>query len=196
MGTGILVYGGTDNVVARNLIFDHEHIGIALLSRLEEDPNDDIASQNDKRPCREARQDPPVDPADIPDSLEWDPRGNRVTANVVTDSGIADLAVATFAADGSGLGNCFANNQFASSAPSRLETLAPCDGRGRGDWSAGALGLAALLAGDRPPEGDYKTTPVPAPQQNMPNADRAPARPATNEPPQIDLKAIDVPPKP
>ncbi len=197
MGTGILVYGGTHNVIERNLVFDHEHIGIGLLSRLEDDPNDDIPPPDDERPCREARQDPPPDPADIPDSLVWDALGNRVVGNVVADSAIADLAVATFGTDGSGLRNCFADNRFTSSAPEGLEALAPCESAGSdGDWSAGALDLAALLAANRLPEGDYKTTPVPAPQQNMPDADSAPARPATDQPPDVDLEAIEVPARP
>ena len=42
------------------------------------------------------------------------------------------------------LGNCFAGNTFTTSAPTDLETLAPCDGEGAGDWTAGALDLGAL----------------------------------------------------
>jgi hypothetical protein len=142
MGTGILVYGGTGNVVANNLVYDHAGIGIGLFSRLEDDPNAPLPSPDDERPCRETRQDPPVDPATIPASLVWDARGNRVTGNAVADSGVADIAVATRGTDPSRLDNCFDDNRYSSSAPTGLEALAPCDGAGSGDWSAGALDLA------------------------------------------------------
>lgn len=193
MGTGILVYGGRENVVARNLVYDHDGIGIGLLSRLEEDPNAAVPSPDDERPCRDARGDAPVDPADIPTSLVWDARGNRVVGNVVTDSGVADIAVATLGTDPSALDNCFGGNRYASSAPAELDTLAPCDGPGSGSWAAGALDLAALLAEERPPGGDYSTTPVPPPQPGMPDPDGAPARPASEGPPEVDVDAIDVP---
>ena len=193
MGSGIVVYGGRDNVVMRNLVRGHDGIGIGLLSRLEEDPNAPIPSEGAERPCRESREDPPVDPSDIPASLVWDARGNRVVENMVADSGIADIAVATFDADPAGLGNCFGDNRFTSSAPAGLEALEPCDRPGSGNWSAGALDLAALLGQERPAEGDYTTTPVPAPQPEMPDADTAPVRLASEGPPAIDLDTIDLP---
>jgi Right handed beta helix region len=193
MGTGILVYGGTENIVAKNLVFDHEGIGIGLFSRLEDDPNAPPPPPDDERPCRETREDPPADPAAIPASLVWDARGNQVVGNAVGDSRVADIAVATRGTDPSELDNCFDGNRYSSSAPAGLEALAPCEGSGRGDWSAGALDLAARLREERPPAGDYATTPVPPPQQNMPDADSAPARPATAEPPEIDVNAIDLP---
>lgn len=149
MGNGIVVYGGTNNVIVLNQVYDHERTGIGVFSRPEDDLNGAIPSANDdERPCHEARQDPPADPADVPDSLLWDARDDRVDGNVVSGSGVADLAVATLEDDGSALGNCFTDNEFASSAPARLEALAPCESQGSGDWSAGALDLAALLATD------------------------------------------------
>jgi Periplasmic copper-binding protein (NosD) len=196
MGTGILVYGGRDNVVARNLVYDHDGIGIGLLSRLEEDPNAPAPSRSDERPCRDKGLDLPVDPADIPTSLVWDASGNRVVGNVIADSRIADLAVATLGTDPAGLDNCFSGNRYGSSAPTGVESLSPCEGRGAGNWSAGALDLAAFHAEERPPGGDYSTTPVPAPQPDMPDAESAPARPATDGPPDVDVDAIDVPERP
>src|SRR5690606_1966188 len=115
--------------------------------------------------------------------------------NVVEASRLADLAVGSLE-DVSALGNCFADNTFSTSAPQEVETLAPCEGEGRGDWSAGALDLVALIAAEHPPSGDYKTTPVPEPQENMPDAETAPARPAGGPPPAIDLDALAVPARP
>ena len=193
MGSGILVYGGSDNLVTHNLVYDNDGIGIGLVSRVEEDPNAPAPPPGDERPCRETQQDPPVDPADIPSPLVWDASHNRVVGNEVAGSGIADLAVATFGANPAGLGNCFDANRHTSSAPAGLEDLAPCDGPGAGSWAAGALDLAALFAQERPPEGDYTTTPVPAPQPAMPNASTAPARPARDGPPDVNVDAIEVP---
>ena len=137
-----------------------------------------------------------ADPADIPDLVVWDPRENRVVGNVVEDSRLADLAVGSIE-DVSGLGNCFSANTFATSAPLDVEALAPCDGEGSGgDWSAGALDLLALMTAVPPPSGDYKMTPVPARQPTMPDAETAPARPATDVPDPVDVDAIQVPDRP
>jgi len=197
MGNGILPTGGTNNLIEHNLVYDHERTGIGLVPRVEQDPNDDIPStDDDDRPCSEARQDPPADPSDVPHPLRWNSRDNRVVGNVVSGSGWADLSVGTIDADGSELHNCFADNQFASSAPADLEALAPCDGEGGGDWSAGALDVAALIGTQRPPARDYKVAPVPAEHESMPDAESAPARPATDGPPEVDVEAIEVPQRP
>ncbi|HEX6417350.1 MAG TPA: right-handed parallel beta-helix repeat-containing protein [Acidimicrobiales bacterium] len=196
MGNGILVAGGVGNTIERNLVYDHDRTGIGVVPYLEDDPNDDIPPpEDDDRPCAETLDESPADPASIPEPLIWDPRDNRVVGNLVEDSRLADLAVGALA-EASGLGNCFAENTFATSAPEDLEALAPCEGEGSGDWSVGALDLAALIAAEHPPSGDYKTTPVPEPQENMPDAATAPARPATGMPPAVDLDAIEVPSKP
>jgi nitrous oxidase accessory protein NosD len=196
MGNGILVAGGVNNTIERNLVYDHDLTGIGLVPFPEDDPNDDIPPpEDDERPCEETLDDELADPASLPNPLIWNPRGNRVVGNVVEDSRLADLAVGSLE-DVSTLGNCFADNTFSTSAPQEVETLAPCEGEGRGDWSAGALDLVALIAAEHPPAGDYRTTPVPEPQENMPDAETAPARPAVGLPPEIDLDAIEVPERP
>ena len=92
--------------------------------------------------------------------------------------------------------NCFSENEHTSTAPADLEALAPCEGEGSGgDWSQGALDFAPFLA-EKPPSGDYKTTPEPEPQENMPDAETAPAAPAVDMPPSVDVDAIEVPDKP
>lgn len=196
MGNGILPAGGVGNTIERNLVYDHDRTGIGLVPFPEEDANDDIPPpEDDDRPCADTLGDTPADPAALPDLLIWNPRDNRVVGNVVEDSRLADIAVGSLE-DVAGLGNCFADNTFATSAPLDLEALAPCEGEGNGDWTAGALDLAALMLAEHPPSGDYKTTPEPEPQESMPDADTAPARPATGMPPTIDLDAIEVPSRP
>jgi Right handed beta helix region len=194
MGNGILPAGGVGNTIERNLVYDHDRTGIGLVPFPEEDANDDIPPpEEDETPCAETLDDAPADPATVPDLLVWNPRDNRVVGNVVSDSRLADIGVGSLE-DVSQLGNCFADNTFSTSAPLDLEALAPCEGDGSGgDWTAGAIDLVALMTAVQPPSGDYKTTPVPGPQDTMPDADTAPARPATGGPPDVDLDAIEVP---
>jgi Right handed beta helix region len=194
-GNGILVAGGANNTIERNLVYDHDLTGIGLVPFPETDANDVVPPvENDDMPCSEARNLPVADPADIPDTVLWNPRGNSVVGNVVEDSGLADIAAGSLE-DISALENCFADNEHATSAPTELETLAPCEGEGSGDWAAGALNFAPFLA-EKPPSGDYKASPEPEAQENMPDADTAPANPATGMPPTVDLDAIEVPERP
>jgi hypothetical protein len=194
-GNGILVAGGTHNTIERNLVYDHDLTGIGLVPFPETDANDVAPPpENDDMPCSEARNLPTADPADIPETVLWNPRGNEVVGNVIEESGLADIAVGSLV-DVSGFENCFADNEHATSAPTDLETLAPCDGEGSGDWASGALDFAPFLA-EKPPSGDYKTSPEPEPQDNMPDAENAPANPATSVPSDIDLDAIEVPQRP
>jgi hypothetical protein len=193
MGNGILPAGGVANVIERNRVWDHDLTGIGLLPFPEEDASDVVPpASDDNQPCSEAMGEPAADPATIPDTVLWNPRDNRIVGNVIEDSGLADIAVGSLE-DVSELGNCFSDNEHATSAPRDLEALAPCEGRGSGgDWTAGPLDLGRFLA-EKPPSGDYKTTPVPEDQENMPDAESAPPRPATDVPPEVDLDAIEVP---
>ena len=159
-GNGILIFGGIDNVVERNLVQDHDVAGIALVTAF------DVGT--------------------------WPVTGNQVRDNVVSGSGVADLA----AWDDPDSGNCFAGNEFETTAPLELETLLPCEGEGSGDREAGALDLAVLAELDTKPESkDYKTMPEPEPQDSMPDADTAEWAPAA-APREVDLDAIEVPAAP
>jgi len=197
MGNGILPAGGVGNTIERNLVYDHDRTGIGLVPFPEEDANDDVPPpEDDDRPCADTVDEAPADPSTLPDLLIWNPRANRVVGNDVSDSRLADIGVGSLE-DVSQLGNCFADNTFSTSAPTDVEALAPCEGEGSGgDWTAGAIDLVALMTAVQPPSGDYKTTPVPGPQEQMPDADSAPARPATDGPPDVDLDAIEVPSRP
>lgn len=202
-GNGILSAGGRSNVIERNLVFDHNRTGIGLVPFLEEDPNDDQPPADElDRPCSETKQDPAPDPANVPEIVLWDSHDNQVSGNVVRDSREGDLVVASAGTDLSTLGNCFSGNTFATTAPTDLEALAPCEGAGSGgDWGAGALDVAKWLAeqDSLPPSVDYQTAPTPEPPAdlpNMPDAATAPAAPASATPPAVDLAAIQVPAQP
>lgn len=199
MGNGIVVPGGVDNLVTKNLVFDHDKTGIALVPFLEEGANDDLPTPDEwDISCEEQREQPPAD--DIPEALLWEPQNNRVTQNVVSDSRVADIAVEGVSVATEELGNCFAGNTFSSSAPAELEGLAPCDGEGSGDWSVGTLGVLDWLtdAENAPPSVDYQTAELPDPPvlENMPDAETAPADPATNIVVAIDVDTIEVPAPP
>ncbi len=196
IGNGILVSGGIDNVIERNLVYDHDKTGIGLIPFREVNassgpPPDEELSE----PCADAAEYQSPGATRIPVVL-WPPKGNRVVGNVVEDSRLADLAVGSFDGDVSTFGNCFADNVYTTTAPRSVERLAPCEGSGSGDWSDGALDLAAWESEEHPPTADYRTTPVPPSQPNMPEATTAPPRPAVDVPMAVDLDAISVPSMP
>ena len=121
-----------------------------------------------------------------------------MVGNVLEDNRQADLLVAAVTAGADTLGHCFSGNTFTTSAPNNLETLAPCDATGSGDWADGAYDILTWLSEEHPPSVDWQTATLPAlePQVTMPDAATAPAHPATDVPKQVDLDAITVPAKP
>jgi hypothetical protein len=122
----------------------------------------------------------------------WPVTGNTVRDNIVSGSGVADLA----SWDEPDSGNCFADNEYETTAPVELETLLPCEGTGSGDREDGRLDLTVLADVENKPEsGDYKTMPEPEPQDSMPDAASAEWEPA-GEPREVDLDAIEVPDAP
>jgi hypothetical protein len=195
-GNGILIAGGIGNVVERNRVDDHFRTGIGLVPYLEETPNDDQPAEDEwALTCEEQKE---LD-IEIPEgAILWDSFRNRVTGNVVTNSGEADLAVASAGGDLATFGNCFGGNEFSTSAPTDVEGLAPCDGEGNGgDWTAGDLNVVRWIAEQAglPPEVPWQEAPLPEPSahESMPDAETAPPRPATDVPFPVDLDAITTP---
>jgi len=201
-GNGILLAGAVDTTVERNLVFDHDRTGIAAVPFPEEDANDVAPPASEHQtPCEETRDDEiPVENQN-PGLVLWHPTGNRFIGNVVSESGLADLASATLEADGvttATLNNCFSDNVFSTTSPSNLEQLAPCDATGNGgDFTAGAFDLVVLIAdmAEAPPKDTYTKTPVPGDQPTMPDATTAPAR-KFEGPTKPDVASITVPAKP
>jgi hypothetical protein len=159
-GVGVVIAGGQQDVITKNRITDNDKVGIALA--------------------------PSVGLEDAPHQ----PKGNRVTDNVVERSGMVDLGVVlSDAADE----NCFSGNTFATSAPANIEQVMPCDSVGTGDFATGAVDIAQFLDTTGNAEGvGYKASPLPKRQRNMPRATKAPARPA-GAPAAVDLAGVDVP---
>ncbi len=204
MGNGIVVPGGVRNTIERNRVWDHTRTGIGLVPFLEEDANDNLPTEADwDIDCAEQKAKPATAPEDIENPLLWNPQQNIVRDNVVSDSRLADLGIGSVGTDLSDLGNCWSDNEATSTRPKNLQALAPCDGDKVGEvaaegWDVDELNVASWLAeqDDQPKPKDYKTTPDPPAQENMPDAATAPAEPATNMPPKVDLDAIKVPEKP
>ncbi len=199
MGNGILVAGGRDNTIERNLVYDHERTGIGLVPFPETDAVDNIPSEEAMaKPCAETKKQPKVDPKTVKNPVYWPPKNNKVIGNVIEKSGLADIGVGTLGdMTIKSLNNCFSDNTAATSSPTDLQGMSPCTGTGNGaDPTAGALDLVALMASARPPKGDYKTQPEPPDQPNMTDPTGSPARPATDVPMKVDVAAIKLPTKP
>ncbi|MFK8022556.1 MAG: right-handed parallel beta-helix repeat-containing protein [Ilumatobacter sp.] len=200
MGNGVVVAGGIENTVERNLIYDHDKTGIALVPFLEEGVNDDLPTRDEwEIECSEARLEPLAD--EIPDSLLWESYQNTVRANTILDSRVADIGVEGVSEATGTLENCFAGNQITTSAPLNIEALANCDGEPTAAddpaWTEGALNVLGwiLQAESAPPSVDYEIAELPPipDLDDMPDAATAPAEPATDMPRTIDTDAITTP---
>jgi len=170
IGNGILLAGGNDNVVERNLVYDHDISGIAII------------------PLPERVLYP-----DNPAAINFDARGNRVRANVLRDNRAADLVLVTSIDDETDHGdNCFADNEYATSIPASV----PECGAAPGAFATDLARFVELLGSPKPEGVDYREVSLPDPgdQPEMPGAATAPARPATRGVPvSVDLGAIRTP---
>lgn len=112
------------------------------------------------------------------DKSFWIPSGNTVKGNYVTNSGVADLALAAL----SGGNNCFSDNKVARTLPPLLQFTHAC-GSLMAHAGAGDPGVVAAIfvhfmqvAQNRYVSPDWKTRPVPADinQPGMPDPNSAP----------------------
>jgi plastocyanin len=174
LGNGILLAGGNENLVERNLVYAHDIVGIGITPS----PETVLSPDNEN-------------------AIDFDARRNVVRDNVVRDSGAADLAAITTITDAKdGGGNCFAGNMYSTTLPVALEQLLPCDGPQSPDFETDLGRFAALLLRDTPGAVDYRQATLPPfpTLENMPDAQHAPARSANrNVPARVDLDAIVTP---
>jgi len=162
-GNGILLAGGRDNVVERNVILDHANHGILVTPNI--------------------------------DKNFWFASENEIRNNSIGGSGRADLALA---GPGS-LGNCFEDNDHASSAPFLLEVFHGCGGlrlplgfdlltasRTLGYYAAAPDGFELRTVGNQP---------VPPDQEQMPGGADAEVLPAVDvfENYDLEIDAIELP---
>jgi hypothetical protein len=172
IGNGILVGGGNENTIERNLVTGHDISGIAVVPRPEK-----ILAPGD------------------PKAHDYDARDNTVKDNEVA-SNQYDLASVTNITDATdGGGNCFSGNRYTTSTPADIEQVLPCGSAVSGFHADIAL-FASLLGGDKPTAVDYRDAALPdlPALANMPRARTAPARPAVHEPSiTLDPSSLHVP---
>ena len=80
MGNGILLTGGNRDVIARNLVYDHEHLGIGLVLYPEDDASDVVPPESEwDIPCAATKDEAPEveDPSELT-LVFWNSTGNRV----------------------------------------------------------------------------------------------------------------------
>jgi hypothetical protein len=148
VGIGVALAGGNENVVRNNRVTDSERYGVAVFSTAR------YVTFNPR-----AREPGP----------RWRAHDNRVTGNVVSGSGQADLALAS----GAGLRNCFAANKATTTLPRQLQTTSCAVNGPAGDRSVASLVEGRVrrmfdetLRRRRPPS--YTSLPAPPPQPVMP----------------------------
>ncbi len=195
MYNGIIVPGGRDNLIERNLVFDHEIAGIALVPFPEDNPINVIPDPPDEDCLADAIPAEPDVEATLEALMFWPATGNTVRGNVVSGSGIADILLAYV---NEGEVNMVCDNTFETSMPEDVETVAPCEGEQGDVGGEGAFKMLELTGQERPESVPYDEAvwPEPGPQENMPDAATAPARPARGLPYEVDLDAITVPEMP
>lgn len=114
-------------------------------------------------------------------------KNNVVRNNTVSDSRLADLAIAETEESS----NCFEKNVFLVSMPQNIETTRPCSGVAQTGTSF--FPIKEILARDLPRSPNVQTVKDPPPQPNMPNAERRSRTIASATPPKIDIDAIKTP---
>ena len=102
-GAGILVVGSDNVRIRANEVANNNSLGVAIIKN-------PIVSQD-------------------PRNIDPNPNGDEVRLNAVIKNGThpsAGLPGADLVHDGSGQGNCFAQNRFSTSVPPNIEAMFPC----------------------------------------------------------------------
>jgi parallel beta helix pectate lyase-like protein len=107
-----------------------------------------------------------------------------VQGNLLRDNAI-DLAVSPRVGQRTSRGSCFAQNHFSTSQPEEIEKVLPCQ-------SDVPLETGPPPLPTPPPQVDWRTVTLPAPQPSMPNAADAKPKPA-RRPGRLDVAKIGVP---
>lgn len=116
---------------------------------------------------------------------EFVPERNEIRSNVLADNAV-DLVYAV--KDGSVNGNCFSDNDAATTRPADLENLLSCDGQ-----LPATIGPTAFTLPTAPPDVDYRRIPIPPRQSSMPDARTAPALAPRGVPQAPSLDTLRVP---
>ncbi len=99
----------------------------------------------------------------VDQAASWVPSGNRINANRVSSSRIADLALA----GGSGAGNCFESNTAGTSDPADVATACSVEGSGSASAAEDLVQPPPVLLERLPEAPPYSDMPAPPAQQSM-----------------------------
>ncbi len=190
---GIITPGGLDNVIERNLVYDHAIAGIGIVPRPEQEPINVIPDPPDDDCLEDAIAASDEVAADLPDEQYWPSTGNTVRGNDISESGVADIIVAAIGPELNG----FCDNVFATSIPADIEISTPCDAPApiTGEGVVTELEQQTLERSE-PPSYEDAQWPEPGPLENMPDAETAPAEPAADTPEYPDIDTIALPARP
>jgi hypothetical protein len=122
----------------------------------------------------------------VTDLAGYDPKDDTVSGNQLSGNGVDIAYVIGSGGSAAAAGNCFATNTFATSTPASIQTAMAC--------GAPATTVQSTFTPEPGAKGvDYTTLPAPPAQPQLPHATTAPARPAVDEPPRVDLSTVTVP---
>jgi hypothetical protein len=126
----------------------------------------------------------------VTDLNDFLPSNNKIDGNVVQNNG-TDLAYyLNSKPDVPAAGNCFTNNEFASSSPIDIETVLACTSVAPDATHPSEATKFRVVPA---PDVDYRTVPAPGEQPNMVDPATSKAVPARNLPPKVNLASILVP---
>jgi hypothetical protein len=194
-GVGFIAPGGLANIVERNRIWDHDIAGVGIAPFPEENPINAIPEDLPEDCLADAEAGSGELLASLPSPLLWPAKDHIVRGNVISDSRVADIVNAQPEEDN----NRFCDNDFTSSIPADIETIAPCEGEllDHGDEGLAGFTESAFREGRAESE-DYETYEYPA-IGDLPGMDdplNAPPVPANNIVIDVDLDSIAVPDMP
>jgi len=189
-GNGILIAGGHDNLIARNLVWDHDVTGIGVVPFPEDNPVAPIPETPEVDCLTSTEPVPDYEEAQI----LWPPEGNQIVENSITDSREVDFFLVPLGEDH---GNCVADNDLTTSNPADIATVVPCDGEAQPIGAEPAARFLEIALGDRPESVPFEEVdlPDPGPQPEMEDPENAPAEPA-REPEYPDAESITLPERP
>lgn len=189
-GNGIVVAGATDTIVERNLVWDHDIAGVAVVPFPEDNPIAPIPEEPLTDCLGQAEPEPGYEEAQI----LWPAERNSVQGNVISDSREADMILV--ALDGEHA-NCFQGNTFETTLVDGLEDKVPCEGETTPVGPEATVRFLQIIEEERPESVPFADVvlPDPGPQESMEDPENAPAEPA-GQPDYPDVAAIALPEQP
>lgn len=163
-GSGVILIGTQNNVVERNTIVDNDRFGVIVLPWI----------------------------ADVFGGSDFEALDNVVRDNYVRGAQDGTQLALALLDSSSTFGNCFTGNDFETSLPEDVETVAPCEGTTQSGFPTIDQYIDRFVPG--PEFIPYEDVPPPTYDfESMPDAETAPPRPATDVPMALDLATLERP---